>query len=148
MNNMKDIIHSTFGGRVRVRACGILIKEGAVLLLKHEGIGKNGYLWTAPGGGVEYGQTIETTLKREFKEECNIEINVEEFILLNEFLEPPLHAIELFFKVSYVSGELKIGSDPEIKEKTLSAFHYFSSEELSINKKNIQKTIFKTVKNL
>ena len=78
---MQNIIHATFGGKVRVRACGILIKEDAVLLLKHEGIGKEGYLWAPPGGGVEFNETIETTLKREFKEECGIEIKVEELFV-------------------------------------------------------------------
>lgn len=141
MNNMKDIIHSTFGGKVRVRACGILIKEDAVLLLKHEGVGKEGYLWSPPGGGVEFGETIEKTLIREFKEECNITIDVGDFLCFNEFIEPPLHAIELFFSVYYNKDVLKVGNDPEIKAKTLSNFHFFTHKELKKSTSTIHRAI-------
>lgn len=143
---MKDIIHTTFGGKVRVRACGILIKEDAVLLLKHEGVGKKGYLWAPPGGGVEFGESIKKTIVREFKEECNLTITVGEFILFNEFIAPPLHAIELFFKVSYVEGDLKIGNDPELIGKSLSDFHYFSKEEIINNKSTIHQSTLEILK--
>ncbi len=131
MNNMQDIIHATFGGKVRVRACGILIKEDAVLLLKHKGIGKKGYLWAPPGGGVEFKATIEQTLKREFKEECGIEIKVKDFLFLNEFIEDPLHAIELFYRVEQVSGVINIGNDPETDGASFLEYQFLSQFDLT-----------------
>lgn len=32
--------------------------------------------WELPGGGVEYGENIETTLRREIKEECGLDVEV------------------------------------------------------------------------
>lgn len=32
--------------------------------------------WELPGGGVEYGENIEKTLRREVKEECGLDIEV------------------------------------------------------------------------
>ncbi len=32
--------------------------------------------WELPGGGVEYGENIEKTLRREIKEECGLDVEV------------------------------------------------------------------------
>ncbi len=33
---------------------------------------------------------------------------------MQEFINEPLHALELFFEVEVIGGELKTGSDPEL----------------------------------
>ncbi len=137
MDNMQDIIQATFGGKVRVRVCGILIKEGAVLLLKHHGVGEKGYLWAPPGGGVEFNETIEQTLKREFKEECGIEIKVQDFLFINEFIENPLHAIELFYRVEQVGGIINVGNDPETEGNSFLEYQFLSQLELTRMNNNI-----------
>ncbi|MEM7299302.1 MAG: NUDIX hydrolase, partial [Bacteroidota bacterium] len=103
-----------FTNRVRVRVCGLLIQEGKVLLLKHDTIGSSGYLWSPPGGGVEFGESAHETLIKEFKEETNLTIEVGEYLFTNEFIGTKHHAIELFFHVHLVSGDLKLGFDPEL----------------------------------
>jgi ADP-ribose pyrophosphatase YjhB (NUDIX family) len=40
-----------------------------------------------PGGGVEYGEGILDALKREFKEELNVEITSSEFLFFNDFFQ-------------------------------------------------------------
>ena len=54
-----------FQGKVRVRACGILIENQRILLVKHRGLGAQGYFWSPPGGGMEFG---ENNLVETFKE--------------------------------------------------------------------------------
>lgn len=112
---LKEIIIETFGNRLRVRACGILVKENKLLLIKHTNLGKAGYLWSPPGGGVHFGESVAECLQREFYEETGLTVQIKKFLFAYEFLEPPLHAIELFFEVEYVSGELKLGKDPEMQ---------------------------------
>ena len=56
--NKDNIIANKFGNRLRIRACGLLIKEKKILLIKHEGLGKLNALWAPPGGAVEFGETI------------------------------------------------------------------------------------------
>jgi 8-oxo-dGTP diphosphatase len=117
MDTNEQEIQKTFGNRLRIRVCGILIENEKVLMIKHRYIGKNGYLWIPPGGGLDYNESAHEGLKREFKEETGLEISVQKFLFVNEFLSSPLHAIELFFEVKYVAGELQKGSDPEISKE-------------------------------
>ncbi len=50
---------------------GVVIREGKVLLARHTyGNGKG--LLITPGGYLEYGETPQDALKREFLEETNI----------------------------------------------------------------------------
>jgi len=115
---MEQEILASFGNRLRVRVCGICIQDGKILLIKHKNIGETGYLWSPPGGGLKFGETVETCLKREFLEETNLSIKIERFLFVHEFVEPPLHAIELFFEVSILKGTLRLGKDPEMQEKS------------------------------
>ena len=34
-------------------------------------------VWELPGGGIEYGETPQDSIKREIKEECGLEIEVQ-----------------------------------------------------------------------
>ncbi len=125
-------INSVFSGKVRVRACGILQKDGKVLLLRHEAIGKPGYLWSPPGGGVEFGDLAEETLIREFREETNLKIEIIEFLFVNEFIDEKHHAIELFYQVIDKSGNLQLGNDPELlrEQQLLTEARYFTYDEI------------------
>ena len=109
---MSDI--KTFSQRVRVRACGLLEENDAILLLKHNQIGEKGFLWSPPGGGVEFGDNSEETLIREFHEETGLKINIKEFLFVNEYIDDRFHAIELFYSVNRIGGELILGKDPEL----------------------------------
>jgi len=110
-----EIIHS-FGNRLRIRVCGICIEDNKILLVKHHSLGEGGVLWAPPGGGMNYGETAEDALKREFIEETGLTISIEKFLCVNEYLTPPLHAIELFFLVKKITGTLKTGIDPELQQ--------------------------------
>jgi 8-oxo-dGTP diphosphatase len=108
-----EIIHN-FGNKIRIRVCGILIEKKSVLLVKHYSIGKSDVLWGPPGGGIQFSESTEEALTREFLEETSIQIQVEDFLCIREFIEPPLHAVELFFKVKKSGGTLETGNDPEL----------------------------------
>ena len=40
---------------------------------------------------------------------------MERFLFVHEYLDPPLHGIELFFEVKIMGGNLKKGADPEME---------------------------------
>ncbi len=103
-----------FTNKVRVRVCGILIEQNQILLAKHVGIGEEGLLWSPPGGGIEFGETIEQTLKREFLEETGLNVDPIKLLYTNEYISESLHAVEFFFQVQRHSGEIKTGTDPEL----------------------------------
>jgi 8-oxo-dGTP diphosphatase len=105
-------MQTTFGHKLRVRACGICTNETGILLVSQRLLGND--FWSPPGGGIDFGESAETCLKREFAEETGLTVEVGDFLFACEFIQKPLHAIELFFNINSHSGHLALGSDPEL----------------------------------
>jgi 8-oxo-dGTP diphosphatase len=103
-----------YGNKVRIRACGLCWENDRLLMVNHKGITDTDF-WCPPGGGVEFGQSIEETLAKEFMEETGLNITAGRFLFACEFIEKPIHSVELFFEVTAVGGKLKTGVDPEIQ---------------------------------
>jgi len=143
-------ITSPFSGKVRVRVCGILIQDNKVLLLNHKTIGARGYLWSPPGGGVEFGETTDQALRKEFMEETNLKVKVKEYLFAHEHIDQKHHAIELFFSVEHISGELKLGTDPELSpsNQILSEAKFFTFSELQRIPSDAIHSAFSTISNL
>lgn len=106
-----------FGNKLRIRASGLCYQEDAILLVKHDIDGE--ILWAPPGGGVNFGETIENAVVREFKEECNLDVVPGEFLFFTEFISLPLHALEMFYKIDLFEGDLAIGNDPEMGDRII-----------------------------
>ena len=138
-----------FGKKIRVRVMGLLVQDNKLLLVRHNGIGEEGYLWLPPGGGVDYGESMEHALVREFREEVNLKIKVEDFLHLHEYLHPPLHAIELFFRVSVIDGIPITGKDPELPNdrQIIQELDFFNWQALKSFKSNTTHRIFAQVNN-
>lgn len=103
-----------YTGKVRVRACGICLQEKKLLLVYHHQIAGQYNLWSPPGGGVAFGESVQAALVREFKEETGLTVKPGRFLFVSEFIRPPVHALEMFFEVLLVEGALKRGFDPEL----------------------------------
>lgn len=110
---MSPKIGEIYGNKVRIRVCGLCWQNDSLLLVKHQIEGQP--LWAPPGGGVEFGELLNETLKREFLEETGLEVRPGKFLFGCEFVKNPLHAIELFFEVTAVTGSVKSGRDPELQ---------------------------------
>ena len=127
---MTQEIINQYGNKIRVRVGGICVQDDKILLVNHSGMNENGEFWSPPGGGLEFGESIEDCLKREFLEETNTVISVGKFLKINEFVKPPLHAIELFYEVKILSGEIKIGFDPEMEYQIIKDIQWLSFAEV------------------
>lgn len=110
---MEPEITKIYGNKIRVRACGLCWQNGQLLMVNHKGITQTNF-WAPPGGGLEFGESIEQRLKKEFSEETGLEISKGRFLFGCEYIQKPLHAIELFFNVAIEGGILKKGNDPEM----------------------------------
>jgi 8-oxo-dGTP diphosphatase len=128
---MNTDVSKLYGNKIRVRACGLCFHNNALLMINHTGITDRDF-WSPPGGGIELGQSTAETLVREFKEEAGITITSGEFKFGCEYINAPLHAIELFFRADYQSGEIKTGTDPEMGEKNqiIKEVRWISLDEL------------------
>lgn len=122
---MKQEIKNRYGDRVRVRACGLCWKDDSLLLINHKHLGPNNF-WSPPGGGIELFETAEHCLTREFLEETGLGIKVNKFLFASEYIQNPLHAIELFFDVSILNGTLSLGHDPETSLKVINELSFKS----------------------
>ena len=144
---MKNEIILTYGNKLRVRVCGILMEGDSILLVKHHAPGPKEIFWSPPGGGLEFGESAEEALKREFIEETGLSIKIERFLFVHEFLDEPLHAIELFFEVRKISGNLIVGKDNEMTEENqiIHDVKYIGYEEIHKMDPGILHNIFRLV---
>ena len=112
----------------RVSSTAIIHKDGKYLLTRRS-LDKKAFpgKWTVPGGGLEtddYVKTppstaagqwyyaIEKSLRREIKEEVNLEVDKPEYLLDLTFIIPGgTPSIVLSYYCNYKSGEIKLDKD-------------------------------------
>ena len=126
-----------------MRVAGILIENERILLIEHSKNDKK--YWLVPGGGVDWGESTAESLIREYKEETNLDIEVESFLFLSETIAPDKekHVINLYFKVKRKDTskeDLKLGN-----EEMLTDLKFFEKEEIKNIKlyPNIKEQIIK-----
>jgi|SRR5687768_18372611 len=124
---MNAEIAEIYGNKVRIRVCGLCWGQPDTLLMVKHKMGDQGF-WAPPGGGIEFGESLEHALKREFLEETTLQIQPGQFLFGCEFISNPLHAVELFFEVKKVEGNAKKGRDPEIQ--LIEEVQFLSTEEI------------------
>ena len=99
---------------------GAVIEDetGRVLLVKH--VPERGGFWQGkwicPGGALELGETIEEGIKREVKEETQLDIDLLAPLypfdrVVKENDDVSLHVIYIDYLARAIGGELKPGSD-------------------------------------
>ena len=93
-------------------------KAGRILLVKH--IPERGGFWQGkwicPGGGLEPGETIEEGIKREIREETQLEIDLMTPLppfdrIVRSKDKVSLHVIYIDYRARVTGGRLKPGSD-------------------------------------
>ncbi|NII26383.1 NUDIX domain-containing protein [Pseudoflavitalea sp. X16] len=69
-----------------VRVYGILLGDNKQVLVSDEYI-RGGYYTKFPGGGLEFGEGTRDCLKREFKEEMDLEVRIGDHIYTTDFFQ-------------------------------------------------------------
>src|SRR5262249_53274627 len=106
-------VQEFYGNRVRLRVCGLCWRNDDLLMINHQGLYGHDF-WAPPGGGVEFGEAMEESLRREFVEETSLAVEIGDQRFVCEFIKPPLHAVEVFFDVVSRAGQVSTGRDPEM----------------------------------
>jgi 8-oxo-dGTP diphosphatase len=145
---MSSNLLENYGKRLRIRVCGLCWQGNQLLMVNHK-MGKNHTFWAPPGGGIEFGELAEEALIREFREETHAMVKPVRFMFACEFLQSPLHAIELFFEVQQIHGNIKTGYDPESphNHQLISKVTYLDFDALMAINEDERHGIFKFVKN-
>jgi len=89
----------------------IVETEEGIILVKRK---NPPYGWALPGGFVDYGETLEEAIKREVKEEINLDVdNLYQFHTYSSpERDPRFHTISTVFVIK-AKGRLKAGDDAE-----------------------------------
>ncbi|CAN5585875.1 NUDIX hydrolase [soil metagenome] len=129
---MDKTVEKLYGNRVRAKVCGLCWKGDKLLLVNHRGLYDHDF-WAVPGGGIEFGQTAQENLEREYREETGLMVKVDAFQFVCEYISGPLHAIELFFAVTVIDGKLLTGEDPEMSgnEQIITDVRFLSVTEIN-----------------
>ena len=85
----------------------IIQKENKILATKR-GYGEFINMWEFPGGKIESGETKEQALVREIKEELNIEISVDKFVIDIEYQYPNFYLFMSCFMCSIKEGSIEL----------------------------------------
>src|SRR3989338_10458445 len=103
-NNRPCFVCGRYANR-GVSVDAIVIKDHKVLLIQR-GVEPNKGFWGTPGGYIEWDESAEETVKREVKEETNLD--AEDVRLVSVHSEPTRHphqVINLVFLVKVKEGE-------------------------------------------
>lgn len=103
---------------------GIFFKDGKVLLVKQNKYPFFGS-WVMPGGHVEYGETVETAIKREMKEEVGVSVKIKKLfgVYSDPKRDPRYHTASIVYLLEKGKGKIRLS-------KEASEFRYFSLKKL------------------
>lgn len=87
-----------------IRIYGILINDNHEVLVADEYI-RGGFYTKFPGGGLEFGEGTRECLAREFMEEMNLKVQVEEHLYTTDFFQmsafnPTHQIISIYYRVT------------------------------------------------
>ena len=113
----------------RIAITGIIYNDKGQYLVTKRSLEKKAFpgMWTVPGGGIstddyvstkpttsagQWYNVVEQTLRREIKEEVNVEIEKPEYLLDLTFIRPDnIPVLVLSYMCKYASGEVSIEND-------------------------------------
>lgn len=116
---------------------GVVIKDGKVLLARHTYGGGKGLL-IIPGGYVNFGETPQEALKREYMEETHIEVEPREIIGIRF----NMHDWYIAFRADYISGEAVSDNDENSEVLWLDVAEALSRDDVpELTKKLIESAV-------
>ncbi len=120
---------------------GIIEKDGKILIARRKTGKCIGPHWEFPGGKLEPGETLEQCLKRELKEELDIEVEIGEFFASSRFFCGDNEIELMAYRVKYISGDIVLSDHEEVQWLGLSELenYKFTLPDVPIVKKLLKK---------
>ena len=99
----------------RITTCGVAEESGLFLVAKRMKGGPLSEKWEFVGGKNRWGESVEETLEREWKEELNLSVEVGEYLTKTEFTNECTHYTLICHRVKVKGGEIKLSVHQEIR---------------------------------
>ena len=93
---------------MRKKVAAVIVKNGKILLIRR--VKNNREYFVFPGGRVREKENFETAIKRQIKQEFDIDIQIETFLFRIE----NNGKVELYFLVKNFAGESKISGEEKL----------------------------------
>ena len=101
-------------------AAGIIFKNKQILIAQRKKTDKLGLLWEIPGGKIEEKESPEECLRRELKEELDINSKVGSLFCISKHNYPDFKINLMAYLVDSHQGELKVNDHEQIKWASIS----------------------------
>src|SRR5204863_7326583 len=110
-----------------IRVYGILINEKKQVLVSDEFI-RSGYYTKFPGGGLEFGEGTRECLKREFKEEMDLTVEIGDHIYTTDYFQlSAFRPDQQIISIYYYAKALE-----EIKAPLRTAIFHFDERQMKV----------------
>ncbi len=100
--------------RFNIRVYGIWIQNNKILV--NEELIRDKKIIKFPGGGLDWGEGVKDCLKREWKEELNIDIDVLDHFYTTDFFQPSAYdnsqVISIYYMVTAFVPDLIVNNEP------------------------------------
>ncbi|MBI5231348.1 MAG: NUDIX hydrolase [Coriobacteriales bacterium] len=95
----------------RVRVAALILHEGRVVLVRHRAGSRTYHL--LPGGGVDFGETVQDALRREVLEETGLQTRLGRLLFVSDTIDPngSRHLVNITFEADVIGGS--ITDDPQ-----------------------------------
>lgn len=99
---------------VRVRVCGLALRDGAFLAVQHEKDGRRYYM--LPGGGLDVGEHLRPCLERELAEELGVRARAGDLLLTCDTIAPDAsrHILHLVLAMQVTGEPRATGEDARV----------------------------------
>ena len=98
----------------RCVVCGVVERDGAILLVRQQAKDDpEGGWWVLPGGVVEAGESLESALRRELREETGLSMTAPTRLLFTVECNSPFNGLTFVFGVDAADGEVPGELDPD-----------------------------------
>lgn len=107
-----------------IRLAAIILQGQKLLLLQHLKRGKR--YWVLPGGRLQAGETLQSALRRELREELSVGARIGRLVIVCETLAPDRHVVNLIFESEIAEGRPQL----DTKDPVLAGMDWFDPARL------------------
>jgi ADP-ribose pyrophosphatase YjhB (NUDIX family) len=93
----------------------LILKDGCLLLIRHQWHQTGDGYWVIPGGGIEPDESEEECVIREMKEETSLDVEIERLLWDEPFATDGEYKWQKSYLCRPVGGEAAPGYEPEIE---------------------------------